>query len=382
MDNANLDKFPEKPLRAFNSIPGTLPPAGSVPVSNPKETDRLLALLKEIRINPTEQINEPPVCLQIVENGQTKNVCTLGNFSLVMGKAKSKKSFYATLIFSVINGYSTEKFTGGLNVKANEGIYFDTEQSRFHVLKLVKRICTLTGKPDPENIHVYPLRKYSPKERLELIECAIYSNPNLGFVVIDGIRDLVTSINDEEQAADITSKLLKWTEERNIHIMVVLHQNKADTNARGHLGTELVNKAETVLSITKNEEDNTLSTVQAEYCRDEDFNPFVFAIIEGLPEIIEGWEKKSKGNKGVNETIKDEKLFNVFKKCFTYKDQFSYSELIRQLKLSYKDLYKRTLGDNHIKEIITHSENQKWIIQDGARKPYKIGEYLVSNDTV
>jgi hypothetical protein len=32
-----------------------------------------------------------------------------------------------------------------------------------------------------------------------------------------------------------------------IHIHTILHQNKADENARGHIGTELNNKAETVL---------------------------------------------------------------------------------------------------------------------------------------
>jgi len=260
--------------------------------------------------NPTEQIQPPPICLQIMDNGNLKNVCTLGNISLVMGKAKSRKSFLTTLFFSIIGGYQIDKFSGGLTQSSNEGIYFDTEQSRFHVLKLVKRICTLTGKPNPDNMHVYPLRKFPPAQRLAMIEAAIYDNPWLGFVVIDGIRDLVTSINDEEQATEITTKLLKWSEERRIHIMVVLHQNEGDNNALGHLGTELVNKAETVLSITKNE-DKSMSTVEVEYCRGMDFEPFAFTIsIEGLPEIVEGFEKKAPKAPG-NNNMTDANIQNI-----------------------------------------------------------------------
>ena len=35
----------------------------------------------------------------------------------------------------------------------------------------------------------------------------------------------------------------------------ILHQNKGDENARGHIGTELNNKAETVLLVEKDKGD-------------------------------------------------------------------------------------------------------------------------------
>lgn len=109
----------------------------------------------------------------------------------------------------------------------------------------------------------------------------------MGLVLIDGARDLVTSINDEEQATNLSSLLLKWTADLQIHICVVLHQNKNDAQARGHLGTELVNKAETVLSATKDPADPSISIVQAEACRDKEFQPFAFCINEeGLPLIV------------------------------------------------------------------------------------------------
>ena len=44
---------------------------------------------------------------------------------------------------------------------------------------------------------------------------------------------------------------MQWTDDRQIHIHTILHQNKGDENARGHIGTELNNKAETVLLVEK-----------------------------------------------------------------------------------------------------------------------------------
>ncbi len=67
-----------------------------------------------------------------------------------------------------------------------------------------------------------------------------------------------------------------------------MHQNKSDFNARGHIGTELVNKAETVISISVDEKEKELSIVEAQQCRNKEFQPFAFEIDEnGLPRLVE-----------------------------------------------------------------------------------------------
>src|SRR5690606_11735047 len=133
-----------------------------------------------------------------------------------------------------------------------------------------------TGIEEPNNLKVYGLRCFKPSERLELIEHAIYTLPYVGLVVIDGIKDLINSINDEAEATMISSKLLKWTEEKNIHVINVLHQNKTADHARGHIGTELINKAETVLSVNVDEKDKGISIMTAEQTRNKEPQPFAF----------------------------------------------------------------------------------------------------------
>ena len=270
------------------------------------------------------------------------------------------------------------QFKGCLKHDKRKVLYFDAEQGKYHVQLALKRICKQINVDVPTDLTVYGLRSLKPSERLEIIEHAIYNTDNLGVVVIDGIKDLVTSINDESEATMIASKLLKWTEERNIHVITVLHQNKSDNNARGHIGTELINKAETVLSITKNESDENISVVEAQQCRNKEPRPFAFEINEdGMPIIAENYEirTETKKNRFDITELEDFKKYQLLTDVFSKGESFSYSELVIQMKLSYKKQFTQTVGTNRIKELITDCKNNEWLIQECAKKPYTLGEF-------
>lgn len=284
--------------------PGDEPPHQSEAETTIDErTAKLLELFKQSIIDPTIHIEKPPDCLLI----NNSVIGTLGNFSMVIGKAKSRKTFLITAaLAAAIQELSILNFTGTLPANQSNVIYFDTEQSKYHAHKTVKRVCELAGIPMPTNLMASGLRKYTPADRLAIIEAAIYNTPELGFVVIDGVRDLVSSINDEEQATILSSCLLRWTEELNIHIIVLLHQNKTDQNARGHLGTELQNKAETVLSVTKDTKNKEISIVEAEFCRDKEPDPFAFEIVDGLPKLSDDWQVKTSKAGNAKQVTPDE----------------------------------------------------------------------------
>ena len=238
---------------------------------------------EKYRVDLTAELMDNPVLLTI--NGVV--ISTLANFSLWIGKAKSKKTFLLTSLTAAAacSHCSIETVKGVFRPDANKILYFDTEQSPFHVQRTIKRICKQIGISEPGNLTAYGLRPVSPKERLLFIESKAYNTPGLALVVIDGIADLLTKgINDEPEAIEILSKLMKWTEEKNIHIITVLHMNKADFNARGVIGTALQNKAESTIEINKDKKDSTISIVHALYCRDMDFKDFAFTISDdGVP---------------------------------------------------------------------------------------------------
>lgn len=139
------------------------------------------------------------------------------------------------------------------------------------------------------------LRKYSPEVRLAITEQAIGMIPDLGLVIIDGIRDFVYDINSPSESTDVISKFMQWTDDRQIHIHTVLHQNKNDEHARGHVGTELNNKVETVLQIEPNKDDKSISVVEALHIRYREFEPFAFRVNDdSLPELVESYQPQKR----------------------------------------------------------------------------------------
>lgn len=337
---------------------------------------------KHYLIDIKEEISPPQIAWSMIntKNDDEAILGTLGDFGLIIGKAKSRKSFFISIAISTALSKDKilNRFKSYLPPNRNEVVYFDTEQSKYYVQKAVKRICEQINEPEPNNLSTFHLRSLNPSERLIFIEKEIYSNDKIGFVVIDGIKDLVTSINDESEATMIASKLLKWSEERNIYILTVLHQNKSDNNARGHIGTELINKAQTVLSITKAENDNDISIVEPQQCRDKEPESFAFEINEyGIPVIAEDFELRTetKNNKFNILGLEAFKKFQLLTEVFSNGESFSYSELVTQMKIAYLNQFKLSIGDNRIKDLITDCKNNSWLIQEATKKPYTLGTY-------
>lgn len=335
----------------------------------PKET------LLSVQVTALDEIRQPAVAWQMRNaKGEFDSLGHCGDFSVVIGKAKSRKSFLVNIALcaAVLDVPALGIIKSQLVGKTV--LYFDTEQSTYYVQLAIKRICKATGIENPTNLLVYALRKFTPAERLELIEYAIYNTSNLGFVVIDGIKDLITSINDEEQATMIASKLLKWTTETNCHIVTVLHQNKSDTNARGHVGTELTNKAETVLSVSKSDKDGEISIVEPQQTRNKEPEIFGFEIMDGLPVLAQDWKLRteSKQNKIQVDEVESFRLYQMLNRVYSNGTEFSYSELQIQVKLAFKAEFGKSIGDNLAKSIISQCKNNNWLRQNGHRTPYTI----------
>lgn len=358
----------------------------SVKLELRKSTNELSQKLESFRIDVLEVIPPPEIAWEIRDDDseEFKILGTHGNFSLVKGKAKSKKSFFINMAIAAAVGKEIlqNKLRSPLKDDFNQVLYFDTEQSKYHVQRAVKNVCAQICVEVPPNLNTYGLRKLSPSDRLKLIEHAIKTTPKLGFVVIDGIRDLITSINDEAEASAMSTNLLNWTEVYNIHIIVVLHENPGSDKARGHLGTELTNKAETVIAIEVNKHDHKVSFVRAGFCRNESFKPFAFRITDdGLPKIIEDYDVEVKAKKKGFDVLKlsSEEKFQLLNEVFKNGEEFRHGELVNQIRMVIVNKYKSTKGggQSKIKQLITESKNEGWIIQGANRHPYTLGKLSV-----
>ncbi len=250
------------------------------------DAKELNKLWQAYQLRVTDEIAKSPEVLFC--NGSV--IGTLGNFSASTGKAKSKKTFNVSAILAaaLTNG-EVLRYIAEFPDDKRTILYFDTEQSPHHCQRVMKRALRLAGLPvdrHPENLIFAQLRAITPDLRLELIDNAIANTPNVGLVIIDGICDLMFDINNAIESSRLIGKLMEWTDKYQIHIHTVLHLNKSDDNVRGHVGTELNNKAETVLQVCKSTTDSEVTEVSASCIRSMDFPPFAFIVNEaGLPEI-------------------------------------------------------------------------------------------------
>ena len=224
---------------------------------------------------------------------------TLGNFSASIGKAKSKKTFNVSAIAAAaLKNGTVLHYRACFPEGKRKILYVDTEQGKNHCQIVLNRILKLAGLPkdsDADNLTMLALRKYSPEVRLAITEEAIGMIPDLGLVIIDGIRDFIHDINSPGESTDVISKFMQWTDDRQIHIHTVLHQNKNDEHARGHVGTELNNKAETVMQIEPDKDDKSISVVEVIHSRDREFEPFAFRVNDdSLPELVESYQPQKR----------------------------------------------------------------------------------------
>lgn len=308
------------------------------PFSEIDET-KLSKILDDALIKATDTYKVPPQIIWI----DNSTIATLGNFSASTGKAKSKKTFnISAIVAAALANGKVLNYHAQLPEGKRRVLYVDTEQSRFHCHNVLERILKLAGLPttmDNENLDFIGLREYSPKIRQQVVDYALRKNNGYGLVIIDGIRDMMLDINNASESVCLINTLMKWSSVYDIHIHCVLHLNKGDDNVRGHIGTELNNKAETVLVISKDNKDANISEVRALQIRDKDFSPFAFKISEdGLPEMVEEYHSeksiKSVSSLGI-EQLSIEQHKEALENAFQGKPIKGYDNVINALIKGY-----------------------------------------------
>ncbi|MBR6655511.1 MAG: AAA family ATPase [Alistipes sp.] len=231
-------------------------------------------------------------------------IASEGNISAIVGAAKSKKTFLCTaLVGALLRPSGTVGFGIAPSHKTTV-LWVDTEQSASHVLKVIQRIHRMAGVDETapfDRLQTLTLREVEPKERFNILRDAIaYYRPRL--VVVDGISDLMYNSNCIEESDAVVGEFMALTTEYNCHIMSVLHTNPNSDKARGHIGSTLQRKVETMIYVRKVGE---RSVVEPQYCRNEEFAPFAFHVTEeGLPEECEMPNEHYENEKGENVCVK------------------------------------------------------------------------------
>ena len=204
--------------------------------------------LMQHRVTPETKL--PPLEFLFKMNGT--ECFPLSELVANTGKAKSGK----TLFLSIVMACCMKQNVLGLE-RIREApirvLWYDTEQSAQSTQNILcNRIIPLSETSSishlpsdlNDSFYVFNVRGIGWEKRRELLTLAI-SEVKPDLVIVDGIKDLITDINDGTQATMVVEDQMGLAQTYNCCIVDVLHQNKSDTdrNMRGWIGTELTNKA-------------------------------------------------------------------------------------------------------------------------------------------
>ena len=242
-----------------------------------------------------------------------------GNLQTVKGREKTGKSaFGIALITAALGG----EFAGvkpckdGLKV-----LWIDTEQDTATLRQRAKAALSMANKEGetPEALTIVPLRGFEASNRAEAVTAAMNSEKP-DFVFIDGAVDLCADFNDNKESAATVAALMEQAERCKCALLAVIHTNKKDDEARGHLGTILQQKSSEVYELTRL---GDRATVRQKLCR--------FA---GIPDITfrfaDDFKLQPTGG-GVSEAAaKMEKLKHVFGEVCAGRGEWKYTELVQK----------------------------------------------------
>ena len=218
------------------------------------------------------------------------------------GRAKSGKTFF----LSILMASALKKQVLAIERLTEEPLkvlWIDTEQSQQSTQEIMKdRIMPLAevGKLEDTQFFAFNLRGLGFEARRRMLDVAVQTiEPDI--CIIDGIKDLMTDINDADQATRIMEDLMALAKSTNCCIVCVLHLNKSeqDWNMRGSIGTELTNKAFEVFQCSILDESGTFKVAHTFSRKQKMKQKFYYVVNEqGLPVERPDYQEKPRDDRG------------------------------------------------------------------------------------
>lgn len=332
-------------------------------------------------LDQTKDYPPPVPLLYLVQNGERHPHRTKGSFSLQQGKQKSKKT--TELALEVAAYISKEPSEDNIYFECAESgtvLFFDCEQGVSYAARTMKLILKLANLETCDSLVYCDLREFTPEQRVEVIEAGIEAIKDTRWVIIDGIVDVMNDFMSAEEGHQIITHILRLCSKYDIHITGVLHQNKGQSkDARAHVGSIAGQKCEVEIMVERDPDDKELSVVSAKESRGLPFEDFAIRWEKGgLPYIVQSAVvNKTEAKKAADtwSSLEDHRMYKLLTEVYTHGEKFTYSQLVPQMKIAYKNQHQTTIGDNKVKDMITKCKNEKWLIQEVEKGPYILGSY-------
>ena len=238
--------------------------SGEVPMHNPL-FEKILGQIAKYRIRGRTPLAEMKHLLNI--NGI--NCFPRGDLVAISGKEKCGKTTDCRIIVSAL---MKGEYMGVKAIEKNVRVlWIDTEQACQTSRAVCRGIELMCGfEPSDSRFIYFALREYPDREEMTDVMRALFNEFCPDIAIIDGIRDFIPDFNDVVESAEIVLECMRLSsgvsaeqaretglvERPPCCVCCILHQNKPkdDNNMRGHLGTELSNKAGEVWEATQDDD--------------------------------------------------------------------------------------------------------------------------------
>lgn len=314
----------------------------------------IMAIITASRLDLTKENPDPEAILLC--NGLP--FATRGNFSVIIGLPGSRKSFLMTMLA----GAYLHGECGCFKSANGKGtiLLIDTEQAPGHVARVGRRINRLDGRPENENapeVVILMLREYDPQTRKKVFQCSLeIFHPDL--VILDGAADLMDDPNNIEQSAEIQQLLMTSSKQYDCHISTVVHCNPGNDKARGHLGSNLMRKCETAVTVTAQGEVSKVSFAKTRDIKPEDF---AFSVVNGLPAVCD-----------VPAIPREDNTREMFAELLSGGRAVSHGDLSNRV-MKYRENAGKPVKFDRAKQIVNNAAKVGLIIKTQA------GSYVLSN---
>ncbi len=222
--------------------------------------EALRQLVEDRRFDFARQLKKPEPRFLI----QGKGVATPGNICNIIAQAKSGKSALigAWLAAAMVAESGEQADTLGVSSVPPRGrilLHIDTEQSLYDADSHIRRaLARASADAAPEWLWSYHLAGFGPSQirvALSMLLPQAEAAGGVFAVIVDGVADLVDDVNDPDTCNPFVAEIQGMAIKYDCPVVTVIHENPTqDTGkARGHLGSQLIRKAESNLRLKKTE---------------------------------------------------------------------------------------------------------------------------------
>jgi hypothetical protein len=249
------------PSPAGDSSPAQGSPDGVVAPQAPARSHaKLIARVEATRFDPANPPPVEPCAFKLVG----VEFAHSGNLVTIAAAVKSGKSSVIAAMLASMMGAAGRDYLGfeGSNPDGKAVLHFDTEQSRGDHFQMMMRTLRRADLATPPSWFAsYSLILLDPLERRAAIGAMAREAAAVGLhsLFIDGVADLVFDVNDLAEACGLVAELHQLAVETACVIVTALHHNPGGEKTRGHLGSQIERKSESVLVLRKDGENISIS---------------------------------------------------------------------------------------------------------------------------